>query len=132
MHMMRTTTIVSAFLLATSSIAHAEDWESALPDLGLKSHEYQHSVDITMSLQEYEGMYSRNQKVVLKNLRSYSGNALESIGIPDQGINLMGVALGLAFSDPKLNLNKSKTLALEIKDARDSDRSLYLGVNLDW
>ena len=77
-------------------------------------------------------MYSRNQKVVLKNLRSYSENALESIGIPEQGINLMGVALGLAFSDPKLNLNKSKTLALEIKDARDSDRSFYLGVNLDW
>jgi hypothetical protein len=44
----------------------------------------------------------------------------------------MGVALGLAFSDPKLNLNKSKTLALEIKDAGDSDRSFYLGVNLDW
>jgi len=130
--MMRTTTIVSAFLLATSSLAHAEDWESALPDLGLKSHEYQHSIDITMSLQEYEGMYSRNQKVVLNNLRSYSENALVSIGISRQSINLMGVALGLAFSDPRLNLNKSKTLALEIKDARDSDRSLYLGVNLDW
>ena len=130
--MMRTTTIVSAFLLATSSLAHAEDRESALPDLGLKSHEYQHSIDMSMSLQEYEGMYSRNQKVVLNNLRSYSENALVSIGISRQSINLMGVALGLAFSDPRLNLNKSKTLALEIKDARDSDRSLYLGVNLDW
>jgi len=130
--MMRTTTIVSAFLLATSSLAHAEDREPALPDLGLKSHEYQHNVGMSMSLQEYEGMYSRNQRVVLNNLRSYSENALESIGIPEQGINLMGVALGLAFSDPKLNLNKSKTLALEIKDARDSDRSFYLGVNLDW
>ena len=130
--MIRTTTIVSAFLLATSSLAHAEDRESALPDLGLKSPEYQHSVDMTMSLQEYEGMYSRNQRVVLKSLRSYSENALESIGIPEQGINLMGVALGLAFSDPRLNLNKSKTLALEIKDAGDSDRSFYLGVNLDW
>ena len=77
-------------------------------------------------------MYNRNQKVVLNNLRSYSENALESIGIPEQGINLMGVALGLAFSDSRLNLNKSETLALEIKDARDSDRSLYLGINLDW
>jgi hypothetical protein len=130
--MMRTTTIVSAFLLATGSLSQAEDRESALPDLGPKSHEYQHSVDMTMSLHEYEGMYSRNQKVVLKNLRSYSENTLVSIGIPRQGINLMGAALGLAFSDSKLNLNESKTLALEIKDARDSDRSFYLGVNLDW
>jgi hypothetical protein len=130
--MIRTITIVSAFLLATISVAHAEDRESSLPDLGFKSHEYQHSVDMTMSLQEYEGMYSRNQKVVLNNLRSYSENALVSIGISRQSINLMGAALGLAFSDPKLNLNKSKTLALEIKDASDSDRSFYLGVNLDW
>ena len=44
----------------------------------------------------------------------------------------MGVALGLVFSDPKLNLNKSKTLALEIKDARASDPTFYFGVNLDW
>ena len=130
--MMRTTTIVSAFLLATGSLSQAEDRASALPDLGPKSHEYQHSVDMTMSLHEYEGMYSRNQKVVLKNLRSYSENALESIGIPEQGINLMGVALGLAFSDPRLNLNKSKTLTLEIKDAGDSDRRFYLGIDLDW
>ena len=130
--MIRTTTIVSAFLLATSSLAHAEDRESALPDLGLKSHEYQHSVDMTMSLQEYEGMYSRNQKVVLKNLRSYSENALVSIGISRQSINLMGAALGLAFSDPKLSLNKSKTLTLEIKDAEDSDRRFYLGIDLNW
>jgi hypothetical protein len=129
---MRTTTIVSAFLLATSSLAHAEDRESALPDLGPKSHEYQHSVDMTMSLHEYEGMYSRNQRVVLKNLRSYSENALESIGIPERGIHLMGVALGLAFSDPKLSLNKSKTLTLKIKDAEDSNRRFYLGIDLDW
>ena len=130
--MIRTITIISAFLLATSSLTHAEDRVSALPDLGLKSYDYQHSVDMSMSLQEYEGMYNRNQKVVLKNLVSYSENTLQSIGISEQGINLMGAALGLAFSDSRLNLNKSKTLALEIKDVRDSDRSLYLGIKLDW
>ena len=130
--MIRTITIISAFLLATSSLTHAEDRESALPDFGLKSYDYQHSIDMSMSLQEYEGMYNRNQKVVLKNLVSYSENTLQSIGISEQGINLMGAALGLAFSDPRLNLNKSETLTLEIKDARDSDRSLFLGIKLDW
>jgi len=131
--MTRTITVVLAFLLATSSIAHAEDREFSLPNLGFKPYEYQHSIDMNMSLQEYEEIYSRNQKVVLKNLVSHSENALELIGIPEQSINLMGAALGLAFGDPRLNLNKSKTLTLELKDVTDSERaSLYFGVNLDW
>ena len=129
--MIRTTTIVSAFLLTTSSITHAEDRESSLPNLGLEQ-QYLQGTYMNMSLQEYEGIYGHNQRFVLKNLRSYSENVLESDGIPEQGINLMGAALGLVFSDPRLNLNKSKTLSLEIKDVRDSDRSFYFGVNLDW
>ena len=32
----------------------------------------------------------------------------------------------------KLNLNESKTLALELKDVNDSERTLYFGVTLDW
>ena len=129
--MIRTTTIVSAFLLTTSSITHAEDRESSLPNLGLEQ-QYLQGTYMNMSLQEYEGIYGHNQRFVLKNLRSYSENVLESAGIPEQGINLMGAALGLVFNDPRLNLNKSKTLSLEIKDVRDSDRSFYFGVNLDW
>jgi hypothetical protein len=37
----------------------------------------------------------------------------------------------ILHNDPGLNLNKSKTLALEIKDAGDSDRSFYFGFNPD-
>ena len=87
---------------------------------------------MSMSLREYDDISNRNLRFLRKNLRSYSENALAVIGMPEQGINLMGAALGLAFNDSRLNLNKSKTLALEIKDVSESDRTLYLGVNLDW
>lgn len=129
--MVRTMAITSAFLLVASSIVHAEDREYSFLNLEAEQQNL-HRVDMSMSLREYEDISSRNWRFLRNNLRSYSENALAIIGMPEQGINLMGAALGLAFNDSKLNLNKSKTLAIEIKDVRDSDRTLYLGVNLDW
>jgi hypothetical protein len=71
--------------------------------------------------------------MVTNTLRSYSKNALKKIGIPEQGAYLMGAALGLAINhESGLNLNKSKTLALEFKDVDKSDRSLYFKFKLDW
>lgn len=136
--MIRTITVVSTFLLATSSILHAEDRGSSLVNLGLKPHQWGfkrqdlHRVDRNMSAQKYEETYSRNRRFVRNALMSYSTGALESIGIPEQGVNLMGTALGLVINGPKLNLNESKTLALEFRDAGNPERALYLGVNLDW
>ena len=130
--MIRTLTAVSAFLLATSSIAHAEDREASLPNLEVEQ-QYLHRTDMNMSPQEYDEIYNRNQRFILKNLMSYSENALELTGMPEQGINLMGAALGLVFNDgARLDLNKSKTLALEFKDVGNQERTLYFGVNLDW
>ena len=130
--MVRTIIIVSFFLLSMYSIVHAEDRSDSLPNLGFNEQRFQ-MLNMNISPHEYEEIYSRNQKFVLKNLVSYSENALKLIGISEQNINLMGAALGLAFGDPRLNLNKSKTLTLELKDMTDSERaSLYFGVNLDW
>jgi hypothetical protein len=114
------------------SIVHAEDRSDSLLNLGFNEPRFQ-MLDMNISPHEYEEIYSHNQKFVLKNLVSYSENALKLIGISEQNINLMGAALGFAFGDPRLNLNKSKTLTLELKDMTDSERaSLYFGVNLDW
>lgn len=131
-HMIRTITIASVFLLATSSIVHAEDTASSLPNLRYK-HRHLQNTDMNMSIQEYEETYRRNRKFVSKTLRSYSNNALKIIGMPEQGIKLIGSAVGLATKGAKLNLNKSKTLSLKLNDIDDPDRtSLYLGVKLDW
>ena len=129
--MIRTAIITSVFALVTSSIVLAEDREASILNLGFED-EYFHKTDMNMSPREYEEIYSRNKRFVLNNLRSYSENALELIGIPEQGIHFMGAALGLAFGDQRLTLIKSKMLALEVKNVRDSERTLYLGVNLDW
>jgi len=88
---------------------------------------------MNMPPHEYEAAASHNQKIVRNTLRSYSNDALKMIGIPEQGVNLIGAAAaGLATRGARLNLNRSKTLTLEFKDVDDSERTLYFGVNLDW
>lgn len=138
-HMIRTMTIVSALLLTTISIAHAEDSEPSFLGLGIKpyelefQHQYFHGVDLNISPQEYEEIYNRNQRFVHKNLRSYSKNVLKMIGIPEQGGYLMGAALGLVINNgSELDLNKSKTLALEFKDVDKPERTLFFRVKLNW
>lgn len=138
-HMIRTIIIVSAFLLTTSSIVHAEDSEPFFLELGIKpyelesQHQYFHKVDINISPQEYEAIYSRNRILVHKTLRAYSKDALKVIGIPEQMGYHVGAALDLAINDgAALNLNKSKTLAVEFKNASKSERALYFSIKLDW
>lgn len=137
--MIRAIIFVSVFLLTTISIARAEGGDSALLNLGIKADEfgYQHQafhrVDTNLSDREYEKIYSHNQLVVRNTLRSYSSNVLKMIGIPEEGGYLMGAALGLVVNDRLgLDLNKSKTLALELEDVDKSDRSLYFRIKLDW
>ena len=129
--MIRTIIIVSAFLLGTGSIVHAEDRESSLLNLGFK-HQQLRGVDMNISTQEYQELYTRNQKYIRKTLGSYSKGALKMIGIPERGINYMGAAVGVIMNGSRLNLNKSKTLVLEVKNVGDSERAWYFGISLDW
>jgi hypothetical protein len=112
----------------TCTIVHADDRGIKL---GLEQ-EYIHRIDSQLSRQEYEEISNRNRRFVLHKLRSYSENKLEMIGMPESGINLIGTALGLALNGSRLNLYKSKVLSLKLNDASDSNRALYLEVDLDW
>ena len=89
-------------------------------------------VDINAAPREYETLTKRNQNILTNTVRSYTNNTLKSIGMPEQGITLVGSAVGLLTQGVKLNLNESSTLALELKDVNDSERTLYFGVSLDW
>lgn len=138
-NMIRAITLVSAILLTTVPMAHAERGDSIFLDLGIKSNEFGsqdqafHRVEANVSPREYEEIYSHNQVVVRNTLRSYSSNVLKMIGIPEEGGYIMGAALGLVVNDRLgLDLNKSKTLALELEDVDKSDRSLYFRIKLDW
>ena len=123
--------MASALVLVTSSIVHAEDRESALLNLGYKDRNFQ-TVDMNMSNRKYEETYSENRRLVTSTLGSYSKHALGLIGIPEQGINFMGAAAGMAITGTRLKINKSMTLGLKLKDAGDSDRTFYFGINLKW
>ena len=132
-------TLLSAFLLMAVSMAHAEDYDSALFELGIRASDFEHQnqtfhrVDTNLSPRDYKEIYSHNQGVVRDTLRSYSNNVLKMIGIPEEGGYVMGAALGLVVNDRLgLDLNKSKTLALELDDVDKADRSLYFRIKFDW
>ena len=86
-----------------------------------------------MSEGDYRYYSRHNQRIVRNFFKSYSENTLTSIGVPKTGVKLMGAAAGLAAGqDAKLYLNKSKLMALELKDATESDRALFFGFKMDW
>jgi hypothetical protein len=130
--MIRMVTIASVFLLATSSVVRSGDRDAATLNVVSKQRNLQR-IDMSFSPQEYKEVSSRNRRMVLKNLKSFSGNALKSIGVPKRGIDIVGATLGAVYNNgAKMDLNKSKTLALEVKDMMGSDRALFLGVKLGW
>ncbi len=129
--MIRTITMASALLLTASTLVQAEDSESTLLNIGF-NHQHLRSIDMNISTQEYEQLYNRNRRFVRRTLGAYSKDTLEQIGIPERVINVMGAAVGMVMNGSRLNLNKSKTLALEFRDVGTSEPSLYFGISLDW
>ena len=130
--MNRTTRTLSAFLLlAASSAACAQDSSLFFTERTAESQQWR-TVDTTMTPEEYETAYRRNLRLVRNTLKSYSQEAFASIGVPEAGIEFMGAAVGLAVRDARFHLNESKTLALELKDVADEDRTLFLGIRMDW
>ena len=114
-----------------NSTLYAEGGQPYLLDLEFKQQTLS-SIDDNSSLQDNEKTYRRNQRYLRDALQSYSKQSLRSIGLPDQTANLMGVTIGFVTKGAKLNLNESKTLAIEFKDVVTHDPALYFGYNLDW
>ena len=85
-----------------------------------------------MSSQEYEETYSRNRRFVGKNLISYSKYAIGLTGLPEQSVNFMGAALDMVINGASLDLNESKTLALEFKGVDKSERALFFRIKIGW
>ena len=137
--MIRIITIVSAFLLSTNLPVHAENRSGSLLNSGSETYQWDrkqqqfYRVDKNMSLHDYQAITVHNQRVVKNTLKSYSKDALNLIGVSEHEASLIGAAAAsLVTKGARLNLNRSRTLALELKDVDDSERTLYFGVNLDW
>lgn len=129
--MIRMLFFIPAFLLAMNSSLYAEDGPSTSLNLRFKQQTFS-SIDDNSSLQDNEKTYRRNQRYLREALKSYSKQTFRSFGFSDQTAELMGATLGLATKGAKLNLNESKTLAIEFKDVVTHDPALYFGYNLDW
>lgn len=136
--MNRTITSFLVLFLTTTPLVYAEDSSDPVHGIGLESYQWGfkgpqlQGIDLNTPLPEYEAVARHNRKVVSHSIRTFARDSLELIGIPEQGVNIIGTAVGLATSGAKLNLNRSNTLKLEVRDLNDSARTLYLGVSMDW
>ena len=57
---------------------------------------------------------------------------MRTTGIPEQAIGLLGTAALLPIRDTGFHLNGSKTLATEVQDVVDQDRTLLLEFKRHW
>ena len=128
---MRALFCMAAFLLALSPILHAEGQHLDPLNLEFKQQTL-YEIDADNSLQDNEKLFRRNQRYLRDALKSYSQQTLSLIGLSDQTAKFMGATIGIVAHGAKLNLNDSKTLALEFKNVVTHDPALYFGYKLDW
>jgi hypothetical protein len=129
----RRSATISALALLASAQLHAEEVTFSFGESTIdRPHEWQ-TFSTGMSDQQYRSVYRHNKHRISRFVKSYSKNALLSMGIPKTGIKVLGVAAGLAANrDATLYLNKSKILALQFKDVVNDDRTMFLGLKMDW
>ena len=92
-----------------------------------------YNVDATMSEGEYRQAYRNNRGQIQNFIEDYSESSLTALGIPRKGVHLIGAAAGVAITqDATFYINKSKFLAIEVKDAAETDRAVLFGFKVDW
>ena len=128
---MRALFFIAAFLLVVSPILHAEHRHPDLLNLKFKQQSL-YGIDANNSLQDDEKLFRRNQRYLRDAMKLYSQETLGLIGLPDQTANLLAATIGFVANGAKLDLNESKTLAIEFNDVTTQDPALYFGYHLDW
>ena len=123
-------------LLLTTILLSTPAWAAEPLDAGEASawQRYQlRNVNANMDEAEYRKASRKNQKQIRHFIQDYSESSLTSLGIPRSGVRLLGAVAGAAITqDATFYVNKSKFLALGIKDAAENDRSIFLGFKIDW
>ena len=123
-------------LLLTAMLLSTPAWAAEPLDAGGETVWQRHqlrNVDASMGEAEYRQASRKNQKQIRRFIEDYSESSLTSLGIPRKGIQLFGAVAGVAVTqNATFYLNKSKFLAVEIKDAAADDRSVFLGFKIDW
>ncbi len=123
----------AAVLLLSGSVSLAENKQTGIPSLYKAGRlEWKH-MDVHMSAREYRETSRHNQRNFRDAAHKAFANTLTSYGIPRQGVEIAGAAVGLAVKKgAKLDLNDSKTLSLDVKDVVSEDRAISFKLTLDW
>ena len=91
------------------------------------------AVDADMSETAYRQAYRDNREQIQDFIADFSESNLTALGIPRKGVHFMGAVAGAAITqDATFYVNKSKFMAVEIKDAAEDDRSIFFGFKVDW
>jgi len=128
----RLSATISVLALLASAQVHAGETIFSVGETNIdKLHWQTYSTDL--SDQEYRRISRHNQRRIRNFVKSYSENTLLSMGVPETGIKVMGVAAALAANrNTTLYLNKSHFLALEFKDVANDNRTMFLGFKKKW
>ena len=123
----------AAVLLLSGAVSHAENKQTGIPSLYNAGRLEWKQVDGHMSAREYRETLRHNQRNFREAAHKAFENTLTSYGIPRQGVEIAGAAVGLAVKKgAKLDLNDSKTLSLDVKDVVSEDRAISFKLKLDW
>ena len=125
-------TILSLSLLVLSAGTQAETLTLNVPQLYEVQRSQWRAVDTEMSREEYKNAYRKNRRILVKTVSNYLERQFTALGVPEMGVNLAAKTIGFAVSGAKINLNESKTMALELRDVTQEDRGVYFRVKLDW
>lgn len=91
------------------------------------------NVHADMTETEYRRAYRNNRGQIQNFIEDYSESSLTSLGLPRKGVHLIGAVAGAAITqDATFYVNKSKLMAVEIRDAAEDDRSIFFGLKVDW
>ena len=125
--MTRSTILILIGLFAMNPALHAQD--SFFASLQHEADRDQwRQVGADMSPAKYRDALRHNRRLARDRL----AETIVSFGVPKMGLNIAGAAVALAVDDLKLPLNKSKTLALQIKNVTGESRSAQLRFKFDW
>ncbi len=127
-----TRTLAAAALLCIATTGMAEHDLSPVGELFQPDGSRWQDIDSGMSAENYQSSNRQNLRLVRKSAKRFILQASSSAGIPEQGVALTGAALGLVLEGAKIDLNESKTMALELDDVTGEDRAISLRFKLDW
>ena len=121
--------LLSTCFLSLSATCHAGD---TAHDTHSQAHRWR-TLHVDMSVEEYRAIYKSNWRFLRKSLQTRARDTLTSWGLPRAGVDMLGVAAGLAAGrDARLYLDDGRRMALELDDPLDGDRSLMLRFGIDW